>query len=341
MMNKHGEVCLRWRDWRIFQDGWILICSLLLCLSVIASRATEVDRVAFGSCNRHELPQPVWEGVVAFRPQLWIWLGDNIYGDTQDMEVLGGKWRAQKERSDYQKAMEGVAVTGVWDDHDYGVNDGGKDYAKKEESKELFLKFLDVPPGDLRWEREGIYGSEVFGVPGRDVRVILLDVRSHRDKPRSGGDILGEAQWAWLEKTLSESRCAVHIFASGSQILPSEHRFEKWADYPEARERFLKLLAKYDVANPILLSGDRHHAEISVLKRDDGAQDLYEVTASGMTHSLSKNLNEKNSLRVGEGFGGLNFGTIEIDWEALRAELAIRDQAGNVVRSVRMPLGLK
>ena len=307
--------------------------------SVLASGDEQpIERMAFGSCNRHNLPQPVWEGVKKFQPQLWIWLGDNIYGDSLDPAVLAERWDAQKSRPDYQEAMKGVIVTGVWDDHDYGVNDGGKDYPLKEKSKELFLDFLHVGPADPRRSHDGIYGTRVFGPPGRDVRLILLDVRSHRDPPRTGGDILGESQWKWLESVLQESRSAVHIFASGSQILPSEHRFEKWADYPDARQRLLEMIKENDIANPFFLTGDRHHAEISALPGKDGRPDIYEVTASGMTHSLSRNLDEPNALRVGSAFGDLNFGTIQIDWVAAEAELAIRNQTGNIVESKKVSL---
>ena len=323
---------------------YFLLITILLLGWPVGLRAevssVEILRVAFGSCNRHDLPQPIWRGVEAFQPQIWIWLGDNIYGDSYDPKVLEAKWRAQKAREDYKEAMRGVIVTGIWDDHDYGVNDGGKDYPLKAESQKLFLDFLDVSKDDPRRQRSGIYGSQVFGMPGRQICLVLLDVRTHRDAPRTGGDILGEEQWRWLEEVFERSRANIHLIASGTQVLPSEHRFEKWADYPEARERLLELLEKYSVANPIFLTGDRHHAEISCLPGRGGRPDVFEVTASGMTHSLSRNLDEPNSLRVGKGFGGLNFGTIEVDWDSARATLAIRDQEGRLVNSAEVALGL-
>jgi alkaline phosphatase D len=36
-------------------------------------------------------------------------------------------------------------VIGVWDDHDYGNNNGGGSFALKVPMKELFLEFLDEP----------------------------------------------------------------------------------------------------------------------------------------------------------------------------------------------------
>jgi len=73
-------------------------------------------------------------------------------------------------------------VLGTWDDHDYGVNDGGKEVEQKRERQQLFLDFLGVPPNlsALR-DREGVYSSHVFGSPPSQTKVIMLDTRSFRD----------------------------------------------------------------------------------------------------------------------------------------------------------------
>lgn len=301
-----------------------LIAGLLILLAAGAAWAAPLERIAFGSCNNQDLPQPLWETIAAFNPQLWIWLGDNIYGDTEDMSLLAAKWDKQKTNPEYRRLT--CPITGTWDDHDFGVNDGGKGYPMKAASQRLFLKFLDVPPGDPRWNQEGVYSAQTYGPPGEQVAVILLDVRTFRDKPGTDGDILGEAQWAWLEKTLSESRAQIHLIASGSQILPTEHRFEKWADYPKSRARLLSLLEKCTA--PVLLTGDRHHAEISLL---DSPNPVCEVTSSSLTHSTNGNANEPNALRVGTVFTENNFGTITIDWKSRDALLAIRDRSGRPV----------
>ena len=152
--------------------------------------------------------------------------------------------------------------------------------------------------------------------------------------PKSGGDILGEAQWLWLTDTLENSTSQVHLICSGSQILPTEHRHEKWADYPDSRKRLLDLLARTKKTGVIFLSGDRHMAEISRLEH--AGTSFTEVTSSGMTHFRHDFNNEKNSLRIGDFFADLNFGTIEIDWDLKKISLAIRTQAGSVVRNAEV-----
>lgn len=298
--------------------------------------AAPLQRIAFGSCNRHDLPQPIWAAVQAFQPQLWIWLGDNIYGDTENMEFLAAKWEAQKNQPDYARLRAAVRVTGVWDDHDYGVNDGDKTYPQKARSQELFLDFLDVAANDPRRQQEGIYGVEHFGPPGQQVELILLDVRTHRDAPRTGGDILGAAQWRWLENQLRTGSPQVTLIASGTQILPQEHRFEKWEDYPASRARLLELLQSSGRRNVIFLTGDRHHGEISLWQ--DAGPGILEVTSSGLTHALEKNREEPNALRVGEVVGELNFGTLEIDWAGQTLLAALRDRHGAVRVEKILPL---
>jgi len=305
---------------------------LFLLLFPLAAFALPLERIAFGSCNKQDLPQPLWPVITAWKPQLWIWLGDNIYGDTLNMTLLKARWDKQKANPGYSVLREFSEVTGTWDDHDYGVNDGGKDFPKKSESRDLFLDFLDVPEDDPRWKQDGVYATQTFGEPGRQVRVILLDVRSQRDRRQTGGDILGETQWKWLESVLAESVADVHLICSGSQILPFEHKYEKWADYPQSRQRLLELIGTR--AGVIFLSGDRHFSEISRLQ----SPPVFEVTASGLTHVWKKFPGEVNSLRQGEPFTELNFGTITIDWETRKAQLAIRDINGKPVRTAEVDI---
>ena len=313
---------------------------LLVLIAVCAAQAQEpLTRVAFGSCNRHDLPQPLWEPIVAWRPQLWIWLGDNVYGDTEDMTVLAEKWRAQKEQPGYARLRTAARVLGTWDDHDYGVNNGDRLYPKRAESQALLLDFLDEPAASPRRMREGVYASETFGPPGRRVMVILLDVRYHREAPGAEATILGEAQWTWLEHALATSDAQVHLIASGTQILPAEHRYEKWADYPRDRARLLDLLRRLRPPGVVFLSGDRHIGEIS-RRREDGL-DLLEITSSGLTHFFKKFPGEPNRLRFGAPLAALHFGTLEIDWSAATLEVALRDAEGKVFESAKLAFGAR
>lgn len=292
-----------------------------------------LTRIAFGSCSKHDLPQPLWPSILANQPQLWIWLGDNVYGDTEDMNVLKNKYDSQKQNPDYQKLTASVPVIGIWDDHDYGVNDGGQEYPKKRESQQLMLDFLGEPADSPRRKREGGYASYTYGSGKQQVKVILLDGRYFREAlPRVNsvyqinetGTFLGEAQWQWLEKELENSKAAVHIIGCGIQFIPEEQKYEKWANFPQARKRLFDLLAKTKPAGTVLVSGDRHIGEISRYKPDGMPYPIYEITSSGLTHVYEGGGVELNRYRVGEQIKKLNFGLLEIDWTQPKPQVTLQ-----------------
>ena len=292
-----------------------------------------LSRIAFGSCSDEDEPQPIWKYIVSNEADLWIWLGDMIYGDSDNPKVLEEKYNEQLANLEYQKLLSSTAVIGIWDDHDYGENDGDKNFAIKKESKELMVNFLNIDKdADVR-KREGAYQSYTFGEGEKKVKILLLDGRYFRDElknniVRSGqryhkneaGDILGEAQWKWLENELSNSDAAIHIIGCGIQVVPVEHNYEKWANFPMAHQRLYNLLNQTQPSRAILLSGDRHIAEISSIQLDSLDYPLYDITSSGLTHSYEKvdQNGEPNQYRVNNILSGQkNFAQLEIDWSVI------------------------
>lgn len=282
-------------------------------------------RIAFGSCNKTTLPQPLWKPIIASQPNVWVWLGDIIYADTEDMSAMQKMYETQLNQKDYMKLRKQTDIIGVWDDHDYGLNNGGKEYSKRHESQQLLLDFLGEITSSPRRTQAGVYWSYTYGKDEQQVKIILLDTRYHRDAPGKEGDLLGEEQWRWLEQELRSSTAQVNIIGSSIQIIPEEHPFEKWANFPKARQRFFKLLEDTAVKGVILISGDRHLAELS--RKNDFGYPLYELTSSGLTHA--SNLpehypwTEPNRYRVGHDFRDLNYGLIDIDWETGKITLSI------------------
>lgn len=315
-----------------------LITGILLLASVLPVLATDpVERIAFGSCNHHDREQPLWQVIEQQKPDVWIWTGDIIYGDTEDMALLGSKYEAQKAQPDYASLASMCDVLGIYDDHDYGVNGGSKQYPRRAESQQLLLDFLDVPPDAPRRSQAGAYISHQYGSDDQQVRILLLDTRYHSDPPGENGDILGTGQWLWLEQQLTTTEARLNIIVSSIQVLPAEHKYEKWANFPQARKRLLELVQTSGARGVLFLSGDRHLAEISRLD-SPGGEPLYDVTSSGLTHSWTSFPGEPNRLRVGTVFHQRNFGLVKIDWrpEPAVVDLQILDIQGAVVRSQRL-----
>lgn len=277
--------------------------------------------------------------IAELKPDVFVWMGDNVYGDTEDMAVLRQKYQVVKDIPAYQRVLKEATILGTWDDHDYGENDAGKEFPKKAESQQVFLDFIDEPKVSPRRIQEGVYSLRDFGPEGKQVRVILLDTRYHRDPIGSDGSMLGEAQWAWLEQALVQSKASVNIVVSSIQFLPEGHRFEKWSNFPKEQKRMLDLLARSEVPPVLFLSGDRHLAEIS-LDSERVGYPLYDITSSSLNFPLGGVKDEPNDHRVGSNFRLANFGTLSFDWsrEVPVVTAAIRDQNGVPQRAVSIEL---
>lgn len=297
---------------------------LILLMTLSLSQA-QVNTIAFGSCNKHDEPQPLWQPILENEPQVWVWLGDIIYGDTEDMTIMRKKYNAVRDNKEYQQLMVNSHIIGTWDDHDYGVNDGGKDYPKKDESRKELYDFLDVPVYSPMRQRKGAYSAHIYGDGKEKVKVILLDCRYFRDeishnkltgyKPDDNAALLGEEQWEWLKGELKNNEASLTVIGSGIQVISEEHKYEKWGNFPSERKRLFNLIDETSTDNVVFLSGDRHIAEFSQTKTPEG-RSIMDVTSSGLTHSWETFKGEPNKHRVGEVMTKLNFGLIKLDWNA-------------------------
>jgi alkaline phosphatase D len=340
----------------MFRFSCILVA--ILPAAAAADDRLVLSRIAFGSCARQDKPQPIWDAVVAARPDIYLSLGDNIYGDTEDMAVMKKKYDQLAAIKGWQKLKAACPILATWDDHDYGVNDGGAEYPKKDESQQLFLDFFGIPQDSPRRTQKGVYHAEVFGPPEKRVQVILLDTRYFRSPLKKRAKkivgegpyeptadktttMLGDAQWKWLEQQLKVP-AKVRILVSSIQLVPQDHAWEKWMNFPHERERLFKLIKDTKAAGIITISGDRHLAELSMMDAGFGYP-LYDLTSSGLTEASQKwRKHEVNRHRVATMNRGNNFGLITIDWSKPDPliRLQIRDEEGEVTIQEKLPLSL-
>ena len=297
-------------------------------------------RIAFGSCAHQSRHQDFWPPILAQKPDLFIFAGDNIYADTYRMDLQRAKYAQLGAQPGFQALRRLCPILATWDDHDYGLNDSGEEFREKEGSRLNFLDFWGVPPDAPRRQRAGVYDAAVFGPPGRRVQVILLDTRYHRsplaelDARAPGGGrytaspdpkatILGDAQWAWLAEELRRP-AEVRLLVSSIQVVAEDHAWEKWMNFPAERDRLLRTLHAADARGMIALSGDRHHAELSRLDDARLGYPLYDLTASGLNQSHPDNGPEPNRRRVGDVMVRANhFGVVAIDWSSPDPAIAL------------------
>jgi alkaline phosphatase D len=327
-----------------------------------------LSRIAFGCCADQDKPQPVWDPVLARGNDLFIFLGDNIYADTRDMDLMRRKYATLAAQPGFARLRETTPLVAVWDDHDYGENDAGADFPMKDESRRIFLDFWQEPAGSPRRERDGIYASYVFGPPGERVQVILPDLRYNRTamtpmalqgakyeawgrkqvaagrplpgpyvrNPDHAATMLGERQWAWLERQL-EVPAEVRLFGSSVQVLADATGWEAWANFARDRDRLFDVMRRKRANGLVFLSGDIHYAELSKLDVNV-PYPLWDLTSGGLTEEWR--LPTPNANRASEVVSDANFGWIDIDWQgaATTLTLGITDATGRQRMSWRLPL---
>ncbi len=321
----------------VFSIFRTMFCAVIIVaagsgLAAAAGMPMDVARIAFGSCNQQESPQPLWDAIRAADPDLFIWAGDIVYNDTEDVQQMRANYQRQKIQPGYVRLKNYLLpgrIIGTWDDHDYGIDDGGRFFPERDGSQRALLDFLDEPSGSIRRGTGGVYTSTTYSHGKHLITVILLDTRYFREDPGPAADILGEKQWSWLKRVLTQSRASLHLIVSSIQFVAEEHKYESWGEFPRAKRRMYDLIRETGVPGVIFLSGDRHFAELSV-NRDPAVvpYPIYDLTSSGLTHSWNNPEKEVNRFRIGEIFTGLNFGLVDVDFTfpAPRIFLQIRDQ---------------
>eukprot|EP00050_Salpingoeca_kvevrii_P009847 m.310292 g.310292 ORF g.310292 m.310292 type:complete len:481 (-) comp24848_c0_seq1:82-1524(-) len=208
-----------------------VIISAALLLAVLVATAAgwqretvhsrAVSRIAFGSCAKQRLAQPVWGPIGAAQPDVWIWTGDAVYAKGASLAALRDALEDMCARPEYSEFVRtarrpkgthtATAIVGTWDDHDFGINDarGTDERVAPALREQLFKAFLDSdcsPDTDLARDAglprgfedleevqlgaaapppTGLYASHTFVNPDNEherVRVILLDTRTFRER---------------------------------------------------------------------------------------------------------------------------------------------------------------
>ncbi|TQV78950.1 alkaline phosphatase family protein [Exilibacterium tricleocarpae] len=336
------------------------VCLLLVYLAVAVypqhtAAQSGLTKIAFGSCAKQDRPQPIWNAVLAEQPDVFVFLGDNIYGDTENPDILRAKYQQLGRIEGFQRLRSSVPLLATWDDHDYGQNDAGRENPIKHESRQVMLDFWGEPATSPRRTREGgIYSAHYLGEADNRVQIILLDLRWNRSPIKAVTPLqnlkrklqkrgpyrpdtseqavfLGEAQWQWLQRELQQP-ARVRIIASSLQLLADFTGWEAWANYPRDLARLFEVIRAQQVEGLMVISGDTHWAEIS--RYDEGLPyPLIDITASGLTeewHQISPNKN-----RISEAIAEANYGLMTIDWRAdpVSIQLAIKNVEGKTLLS--------
>jgi alkaline phosphatase D len=320
------------------------------------AHAAQADtwRLTFGSCANQKLAQPIWQTILAERPDLHLFGGDNVYASDQPWSLaqLQEAYALAAQQESMAQLMRSVPYMAMWDDHDYGFNDGGAEFVGKQASKQALLDFFKYPQDHICRTRDGLYDARIFGAGERRVQVIMLDTRWFRStlsRPLIPGlpgqeryipdaspekTMLGEAQWQWLEAQLRQT-AQVRLIYSGIQVLAEGHGWERWGNLPPERQRLIDTISRTRAQGVVFLSGDRH---IGALYREAKAMyPLWEMTSSGLTHAW-RSASESGPNRVGDLVRVNHYGVVDVNWAIQQVYLQLKDTEGRSIHAATISM---
>lgn len=265
--------------------------------------------LAMGSCtyvnepayDRPGLPYGsdlhIFNSIADERPDLMLWMGDNIYLREPDWGSRSGylhRHTHTRSAPELQRLLRSTQHYAIWDDHDFGPNDADGSFINAPIALETFELFWANPTTGA----PGVPGA-ITAFSHLDVDLFLLDDRTYRvnaENRTSDPAILGHAQLDWLIRALKYSDATFKLVAVGNQVLNTAKVFENFANYPLERSLLLERIQQEGISGVVFLSGDRHFTELSTL-RVEGYPEIHDLTVSPLTSGLAP-ANEVNTLRV-------------------------------------------
>lgn len=211
---------------------------------------------------------PTFENADNEHPDLVIIGGD--FGHANEKTLEGKReqfkslYRLQSPAGAYdpfvKKILYHYPVAHMWDDHDYGKNNGDKTYTGKALTYQVFNEFFPAytlpPMGD--WQTFSYAQADFF----------LLDSRSQRDpnnepdgpdKSMLDGDNLGAAgQLEWLKQGLLNSNAVWKFILTPVTFNPTLKKPDSWRYFRYERNKLIEFIHANSISGVILLSGDAH-----------------------------------------------------------------------------------
>jgi alkaline phosphatase D len=302
---------------------------------------------ALGSCtyiNEEALDRPgkgygsnysIFEAINSKNPDIMLWMGDNIYLREADWDTKTGIYHRYSHSRSIKELQPLLAKTqnfAIWDDHDFGPNDGDRSFYNKYMTQQAFKDFwANKSYGLDANQKEGTCSTFSWS----DAEFFLLDNRffkSPNDRKSGEKTILGKQQLEWLIDALASSKAAFKIIAIGGQVLNSSARFENYECYKEEKNYLLEQIKSNEIRGVVFLSGDRHFTELSKISVS-ATQQIYDWTVSPLTSNIATSYKEDTNVNRVEGslfvencFGTISFSGIK---ETRQMKLTLFDSNGN------------
>jgi len=299
-------------------------------------------KMAFGSCafvndtKYDRLGRPyggapedkrIYASMAGQAPDLTVWGGDYLYFREVDEDSELGlryRWRYDRSTAEQQVLLRTGSHVSIWDDHEYGPNNGNSSYRLKGEALALFKRYWANPSYGLP-ELPGTFTTYRFN----DAELFMLDNRYYRDDDElqaKDKTKLGAAQLRWLKNSLLMSVSPVKLIVAGSQVTNDASTYDGWHNFPEERADILKFLVDHKVNGVIFLTGDRHFTELLKTERS-GTYPLYELTCSPLLSGIASVVErERGYKKVVEGtfVAQRNFCTLDFSGSKAERKITMR-----------------
>jgi len=294
-------------------------------------------RLAFGSCARHQVDaeQPIFRAIAAAEPDLFFWLGDNIYADSASEWVFAEDYRRQRAIASTLPLMRRVPQLAIWDDHDFGLNNSDSGNPARAASVAAFRNYWANPSYGLA-DGPGIFFQYAYG----GVEFFMLDGRYYRT-PNQDPDglqktLLGKRQGEWLRDVLRASRAPFKVLACGSGWSSEDGpQGDTWAAFLTERNALFDFIRDERIEGVFLISGDTHFGEVTGIPWSErGGYDLYDFVSSPLAQGTGSSfLDGEPELRIRlPYFRTVNFGLLDFQWEPEpKVTFTLRDLRGDPV----------
>ena len=260
-------------------------------------------RVAFGSCCRIQTDpeQRIWDAVQSLGPDLFLWLGDNVYADSDSVGSLVDLYSHGRAVDRLVPLLRSTPHLATWDDHDFAFNDSDRHNPVRAQALQVFKAFWANPSyGEA--DNPGVYFRQSYG----GVDFFMLDGRYYRDRTKlpdtPAKTMLGERQKAWIKRELKASTAPFKVLACGSGWSSAENESggDSWAVYRSERDELFDFIRDEGIEGVVCISGDTHMGELNCIPRSEqGGYDIYDFCSSPLAQlPAAKHTRQVPEVRV-------------------------------------------
>ncbi len=287
----------------------------------VLPKKIQKPRIFVISCTNDaysDLQKKQWTQIDQQKPDFLFLIGDNVYADvgplgpvTMTPELLWKRYAETWSTLTLYKMPHLIPTFAIWDDHDYGINDGNQSFPYKTESLNTLKNFFPMRDNESLLSGPGASSRIMIG----DQQFLFLDNRFFRTPlkavPQSH---FGKDQNVWILENVKKHKGLTWL-VSGDQFFGGYHPFESFeGHHPQDFKSFLKSLKalKHKV---VFISGDRHAAEIMKVDKKELGYTTYEFTSSGLHSKMyADTMTKHTNPRAVFGKGGeSNYMSLEID----------------------------